>query len=254
MNLRAADRSTSTTGLLYRWDPRFKLVGLFSLVFGFAAVDDLRLLPAMLAVALAVYALSGMPLGFLLRRLKVPGIFVLVLAVILPFFSGETVLAQVGPVALRLEGSLAMVSIAARFLSIITVATALFASTAMPKLVGAMRALGIPMLLGDLLLFTYRYIFQLGDDMHRARVAARLRGARLDSAGSLKTTAYIVGSLLVRSHDQAERVLSAMVLRGYGNRDAAPVLAGEWRPRDGVALALCLAVSIAFVVTQTWLM
>lgn len=253
MNLRSAEANSTADGPLYRWDARFKLVGLFCLVFGFAAVRDLWLLPLMVLVALAVYQMSGMPYSFLLRRLKVPGVFLLAMAVVLPFFSGETVLAEVGPLALRLEGSLALLSITARFFSIITVATALFASTAMAKLVGAMRSLGIPSLLGDLLLFTYRYIFQLSDDLGRARTAARLRGARTDSVKSLKTNAYIVGSLLVRSHDQAERVLSAMVLRGYGNRET-PVVSAAPRAADGLALAACIAVSAAFVVTQNWLL
>lgn len=227
---------------LVRWEARLKLIGLLCLIFAFAGVQDIRILPVMLVAAFAVYRLSGLPFAYLASRMKVPGVFLIVLAVVLPLFSGETVIAQLGPLALRLEGTIAFVSIAARFASIITVATVLFATTPMPTLVRAMSALGLPPLLGDMLLFTYRYIFQLAEDLRRARTAARLRGVNLRSARSIKTTAYIIGSLLVRSNWQAERVLAAMTLRGYGasrTRDSrqAPQV------RDFAGLAACVALA-----------
>ncbi len=233
------------------WETRLKLLGLLCLAFAFATIKDLRLLPLMVVTALAVYRLSGMPLRYLISRMKVPGVFLIAMAVVLPFFSGDTVLVQFGPVALRLEGTLGFVSIAARFFSIITVATVLFTSTPMPTLVRAMGSLGLPSLLGDMLLFAYRYIFQLADDLQRARTAARLRGARFGSLGSLKTVAYIVGSLLVRSHWQAERVLAAMTLRGYGNT-RVDIARGVPGTRDLAAFAACITVGGAFVAAQTF--
>lgn len=253
MRLATAHTIGAAEGPLHRWDPRFKLVGLFVLVFAFATIQELSLLPFIAVTALAVYTLSGMSYGYLASRLRVPGLFLIALALVLPFFSGETPIAQIGPIVLRREGTLALLTIGVRFFSIITVATALFASTPMPRLAGAMRSLGIPSLLGDLLLFTYRYIFQLADDLGRARTAARLRGARSGSRRSLRTIAHIVGSLLVRSHAQAERVLSAMLQRGYGNRHTSAV-ADPPRAVDAVALAACALVAGALVVTQTVLM
>ncbi len=243
--------ATPSGNSLSEWETRLKLLGLLCLVFAFATINDLRLLPLMIITALAVYRLSALPASYLISRLKVPGIFLLAMAVVLPLSAGETVLAQAGPVALRLEGTLGLLSIAARFFSIITVATVLLASTPMPTLVRAMGSLGMPDLLGDMLLFTYRYIFQLADDLHRARVAARLRRARLGSLSSIRTTAYIVGSLLVRSHWQAERVLAAMTLRGYGNSriDVSRPAPGL---RDFAALAVCVTLAGGFVVTQTF--
>ena len=240
-----ATMAAPTTSLA-RWETRVKLVGLLCLVFAFAGVRDLRLLPVMLATAFVVFRLSSLSYSYLLSRLKVPGVFLVAIAVVLPLFSGETVIAQLGPVALRLEGTLSFVSIAARFVSIITVATVLFATTPMPTLVRAMSALGLPALLGDMLLFTYRYIFQLADDFSRARTAARLRGAHFGSVRSIKTTAYIVGSLLVRSNWQAERVLAAMTLRGYGALRAQPPRRAP-RVRDVAGLVACVTMASVLV-------
>ncbi len=240
--LARATLAAPTATSLARWEVRLKLIGLLCLVFAFAGVNDVRLLPVMLATAFVVYRLSSLPFRYLISRLKVPGIFLVALAVVLPLFSGETVIAQFGPVALRLEGTVSFVSIAARFVSIITVATVLFATTPMPTLVRAMNSLGLPPLLGDMLLFTYRYIFQLAEDLSRARTAARLRGADLGSVRSVKTTAYIIGSLLIRSNWQAERVLAAMTLRGYGaSRARSPRHAPQaW---DVAGLVACVALA-----------
>lgn len=238
---------------LDRWETRLKLVGLLGLVFAFAGVSDVRLLPVMVLTALAIYRLSSLPSRYLLTRLKVPGVFLIALAVVLPLFSGETVIASLGPIALRLEGVIAFVSVAARFFSIITVATVLFGTTPMPTLVRAMGALGLPSLLSDMLLFTYRYIFQLADDLRRARTAARLRGAGLSSIRSIPTTANIVGSLLVRSNWQAERVLAAMTLRGYGSPHSE-VARQAPRAADIAAFAACITLAGVFVVSQAVLL
>ena len=252
MLARATMTGASATSLA-RWETRVELVGLLALVFAFAGVGDVRLLPVMLAIAGIIYRLSSLPFSYLVSRFKVPGVFLIALAVVLPLFSGETVIAQLGPVALRLEGTLAFVSIAARFASIITVVTVLFATTPMPTLVRAMGALGLPSLLGDMLLFTYRYIFQLADDLARARTAARLRGAKFGSVTSIKTTAYIVGSLLVRSNWQAERVLAAMTLRGYGTTRMRSAHHAP-RVRDVAGLAACVTMAAALLLAPFALM
>ncbi|MFW6114103.1 MAG: cobalt ECF transporter T component CbiQ, partial [Actinomycetota bacterium] len=225
--------------------------GICFLVFAFAAVREIWLVPLMLAITLIVFILSSLPVSYLASRLKLPGFFLLVMALIIPFFSGETVLVSLGPLSLKQEGSATMFLIAVKFFCIITVATVLFASANISVLAGAMRNMGMPSLLADMLLFTHRYIYQLAEDIQRARTASRLRGARLRSVRSTRTTAYIVGSLLVRSHDQAERVLQAMTLRGYGNREA---VARKTKPRTGdlLAFASCAALAAGLMLLQVF--
>lgn len=232
-----------------RWEPRAKLIGILCLAFAFSAIEDIKLLPLMLGVTVLVFALSSLPVSYLVNRMRLPGLFLLAMALVLPFFSGNTVLVQLGPISLKQEGSLTIVMIAAKLLCIIAVVAVLFASTPMTNLVGAMRSLGLPSLLGDMLLFTHRYIYQLAADFQRARTAARLRGTRIRSLRSIRTMAYIVGSLLVRSHEQAERVFQAMTLRGYGRHD---VVSRKTAPRavDLLACATCVAIAAGLVLLQ----
>ncbi len=238
--------------LLTRWEPRIKLAGLFALIFSFAFVQNIYLLPFMILITITVYTLSGLPPGFLFSRLRLPGFFLLAVAVILPFWSGPTVLWQFGPLALRLEGLMLLLLIATRFVCILTVAIALFGTTSLWELTLTLRSWGIPWLLTDLLLFTYRYLYQLGDDFQRMRTAARLRGFAGDSYSALKPFAFMTGTMLVRSHEQAERVFQAMTLRGYGN-GTCPL--PDFRPAltDYLLLAMALICATALIGAQVML-
>lgn len=245
-----ASVSKSAAGSLFgRWESRLKVPGLLLLVFSFAFVRDLRLLPPVVLAAALIYAFSGLPLKYLLARMRLPGFFLLAMAVILPFWSGQTVLWQVGPLALRQEGLLSLLLIAVRFLAILTVVLALFGTTTLPQLTVALRTAGIPWLITDLLLFTYRYLYQLAADLRRMRTAARLRGFTGSSVSALKPLAFIAGTMLVRSHEQSERVFQAMTLRGYGN-GSLPLPDFRPFPADYLLLAGSVFISILFILFQ----
>ena len=244
--------STVLSSLFGRWETRFKLPGLTMLVFSFALVQDLRILPLMFLSAMIIYRFSALPFAYFVSRLRLPGFFLVAMAVILPFWSGQTVLWQCGPLALRLEGCLSLLLVAAKFTAILMVVVVLFATTPLSLLTRTMRAFGIPWLMTDLLLFTYRYLFQLSGDLKRTHAAACLRGFQGKSLFSLKTFANITGSLLVRSNKQAERVFQAMTLRGYGNGDQ-PL--SDFRPAaaDYLLLAVVLLLAAAIILSQAFL-
>lgn len=233
---------------LHRWDPRLKLVALVSLIFAFSFVQDLRLLPVMFAVSGALYALSKLPLSFLWTRLRYPGFFLVIVVVLLPFLSGQTVILRLGPLALRQEGCRALILIAGRFFSILTVGLVLFGTAPFLTSMKAMRALGLPSILADMALLAYRYLYEIGDDLGRMETATRLRGfqSRRLSRRGMETLASLAGSLLVRSYERSDRVYEAMLLRGYGR---APRVQADfrWRARDAMALGGVLLVAAGFV-------
>jgi len=245
------DEYAHLDSLLHRWEPKHKLIGLTVLIFAFSFVQDLRLLPAMLAVSFALYIVSRLPLSYLLIRLRSPGFFLLIVAVLLPFLSGSTVILHIGPLALRQEGCLDLLLIVAKFVSILTAGLVLFGTAPFLTTIKAMRALGLPPILADMTLFSYRYLYEIGDDLEALETAMGLRGfrARRLSGRTLGVLASLAGSILVRSYEQSERVYKAMVLRGYGRSprlpDDDPV-----RSRDVIALCLALLVAAGFVATE----
>ena len=236
---------------LHRWEPRCKLVGLMALIFAFSYVQDLHLLPAMLAATALLYATSKMPISFLARRLRAPGIFLIIPVLLLPLYSGSTVFLHIGPLGLRQEGCLQAASLLTRFVSILTTGLLLFGTAPFLTSVKAMRALGLPSLLADMTLFSYRYIYVIGDDLGTMQTAMGLRGFRLrrPDGRALITLSSLAGSVLVRSYERSERVHKAMLLRGYGQ--ASP---RRWDSkvsiRDVIALAAVLFVAAGLVATE----
>ena len=236
---------------LHRWEPRCRLIGLMALILGFSFVRDLRLLPAMIAASFALYAVSRLPVSFLVTRLRFPGFFLLMMAILLPFLSGQTVLLRVGPLALRQEGCLELLLIGVRFVCILTAGLILFGSAPFLTTIKAMRALGLPPILADMTLFSYRYIYEIGDDLEAMETAMRLRGFRRGAvtASLLGTLAALAGSILVRSYEQSERVYKAMVLRGYG-RPTRPCDGFQVRRRDLAGLVVALLVTAGFIAAE----
>ncbi len=237
------------SNLLSRWEVRHKLVGLLALIFSFSFIRELWLLPLVILVSVVIYRMSQLSLAYYWSRIRLPGLFLLMLALMLPFGAGSTVLARVGPLALKLEGSLSVLLIAVKFLCIFSLVLVLFAGTPLQKMVGALRSLGLPALLAEMLIFTNRYIYQLLTDLRQTQVAAGLRGFKGRSVKALKPLAYIVGTLLVRSHNQSERVFQAMTLRGYGE-ESLVLRAEQVRTFDRLALVATLLLAAGLVFLQ----
>lgn len=237
---------------LHAWDPRYKLVGFMTLIFAFSFVENLQLLPFMVAVSGILYAVSHLPLSFLLARLRLPGFFLLMMGVLLPFLSGSTVLFHLGPLSVKQEGCLDLLLISVKFVCILTMGIILFGTSPFLTNVKAMRALGLPSILADMILFTYRYLYDINDNLRTMQTAMRLRGFQGHKLKNLFTLASLAGTILVRSYEQSDRVYRAMTLRGYGQ-------AGENRggqdnefkaySRDLFGLVL-LMVAAAFVAGQ----
>ena len=188
----------------------------------------------------------------MLTRLKYPGIFLLAAAIVLPFFSGTTMIFRLGPLAIYQEGLLALLLITVKFICILTLGLVLFGSAPLLTTIKAMRALRLSPILADMMLLTYRYIFEIGHDLKTMETAMRLRNFRAGrfSLRGINTLASMSGTLLVRSYERSERIYKAMILRGYGcqtsNGFPAQAIFQAHR-RDALALAGALLLAAVIV-------
>ncbi|EDX83870.1 cobalt ABC transporter, permease protein CbiQ [Synechococcus sp. PCC 7335] len=240
---------------LHSWTPRLKLVSLGLLMFAFAAIRGLPLVLPMLCFTAILYFLSELPFSFLLKRLRYPGLFILMVVLVLPFSSGETILWQWGALALRQEGVEAMVLIVGRFLSILTLGFVLLGTTPFVTLLRALRSLGLPNLIADMTLLTYRYLFETAEMLSTMQRSMRLRGFgqqrrrfRLQRQ-DLQRLAGLLGTLLIRSYERSERVYKAMQLRGYGQLKQ-PVLKASVDSSSVLLTGLCIIAALSFVVAD----
>ncbi len=245
------DRYAHLCSPLHRWEPRAKLIGLLALIFAFGSVQNLMLLPVMVAIALLLYGRSQLPWRFGLTQLRYPGIFIAMVVLLVPFAGGETVLWQWGMLRLSQEGLFTVLRVGVRFFCIVTLTVILFGTTPLAQNLRAMRSLGLPPLLVDMALLTYRYLQEFDGNRRRMQQAMALRGfgyrgGKRLSRRTLRCYAQLASSLLIRSYDQATRVYQAMILRGYGvqgqPQQIPRISLASW---GGTAIALIVAGGVA---------
>ena len=214
----ALDRYAYLDSPLHRWQQGYKLVGLLSLIFAFAFVQNIWLLPIITIITSIYFSLSEIPISFLIKRLRYPSWFILAVVVLLPFISGSTLVFQWGWLSIKEEGCWQAILISVRFFCILTMSLVLFGTAPFLSSIKAMRSLGLPRVMVDMTLLSYRYLEDLGEMLTTMQRAMRLRGFQSHNFNkrNLEIFAQLTGSILVRSYDRSLRIYQAMILRGYG--------------------------------------
>lgn len=179
------------------------------------------------AVMLSVEILSGLGVGYVLKRASLALPFVLAALPLLFTIPGQTLFAlPIGSWTLTasVEGLERFASIALKSWLSVQAAIVLSACTPFPELQQAMRAVGIPRLLVGMFGLMWRYLFVLVDEalrMMRARAArsGENAGPGKKVGGSVawraRVTGGMAGSLFLRGFERSDRIYVAMLSRGY---------------------------------------
>jgi cobalt/nickel transport system permease protein len=115
----------------------------------------------------------------------------------------------------------------------------LVTSMGVPRITDALGRLGVPLKLRMLVLLSVRYIFLLADRAESMWRAVSLRSPGISGLYACKCLACVVGTLLIRSSDRAERSALAMSLRG-GISGFSQERDTVWKPRDSMLCAVFL--------------
>lgn len=202
-----------------RIDPRVRIVAatVFSLLV--AVCGRFPTLGLALAAAVAGIILSGVPLRAVRRRLAPLNLVMLALLVVLPLTAHGEPLAKLGPLNVSAQGVRAAAEIAIKANAIVMALAALLGTLELTSLGHALWHLHVPEKLIHLMMFTVRYLDVLDREYDRLRAAMRVRGfqPRLD-VHTYRTYGHLIGMLLVRSLDRAERIVAAMKCRGFRGR------------------------------------
>jgi len=153
------------------------------------------------------------------KRLLLANGLIVFLWIFLPLtYNGETSLA-LGPLSLSREGVIYALRITLKCNAIVLAMMATLSTTPVFNLGHAMRELHVPGKIVHLFLFTYRYIHVIFQEYMRLTNAMKVRGfVPCSNMHTYRSYAYLVGMLLVRSYDRAERIHRAMLLRGFNGR------------------------------------
>ena len=231
-------------------DPRVKIVVVFLYSVVVAVISRFQVLLWALALSIAVVILARVPVVQLFKRLLPVNLLVLFLWLFLPFtFAGEP-LFSMGTLIVTREGVLYATAISLKSNAMMLLLIALAASTPIFTLGHAMHEIGIPKRLVHLFFFTYRYIYVMHREYHRMVNSIKIRGfAPANNLHTYKTVAYMVGMLLVKSLDRAQRVHNAMLCRGFkGNLYSLNTF--SLKGRDIVSLVLMLTAIVLMGVLE----
>jgi len=213
VEFRQLDLLATQPSAIHRLDARAKVIVTLAFIicvmsFGRYAVAPL--LP-FFAFPVLVAGWARLPSRLLLRKIAMVIPVALLIALPNPFFDRETLL-RVGGIGIS-GGWISLVSILLRALLAAAAAIVLVAVTGFPAICGALERLGMPRTLAVQLLFLYRYLAVLGEEALRMTTARELRGGGRPL--SIRLYGVLIGRLLMRTWDRAERIYLAMCARGF---------------------------------------
>jgi cobalt/nickel transport system permease protein len=215
--LHAAGVAGDPASRIHRLDPRAKIAGLAGITVVGVSTPP-REWPVLVACALALAAIAALARvgpGVIWSRARVVLPLVVFVALFVPFVrGGERV--QLGPLAVSRDGLTTFAGVGSKALIGTVSAVLLGATTSFPDVLHGLERMRAPRLLTLIAAFMYRYLFVIGGEVRRMRVALAARGYRPRHALQAAAIGRVATALFLRTYDRGERVYVAMLARGYG--------------------------------------
>lgn len=233
--------------LLGRRDARVLLIATLVLVIAIVStpLKSLWAFGAYAVLLLLGLLLGRVPARILLHRWSHLLLFILVVAIFLPFHRAEpgTLSYQLGALTVSQTGLERFYSVVLRS-GLSALALVLLSTLApLPRQLAALEQLRVPGLITMLLGFTFRYLEVLRDEARRMRRARDSRCWQGRWLWQARTIGEMLGTLFIRSYERAERIYHAMLARGYQSRSVG-LRRTALRLPDWAFLALALLASV----------
>lgn len=223
----------SGTSLVHSANPWTKLVLLTVVVALATVLTDTMQLMVLLAVAIGVYVLAGLPTRVLIGWYTMPVLFVVTLTLMFIFTEpGEEVLGATvmdTRIAVTDSGLLLMTKLLVRALAVVTFSLTMFMTTRYAYIANiAQRAM--PATLATVFLLSYRFLFVTSDEVAGVLDAMHSRSGGLVRGVTKQTGLFagIFGLAFVHAFERAERISKAMESRGF--EGSLPVVDSVPRP------------------------
>ncbi len=214
---------------LHRVDPRAKIIAtavFLASVVSFGKYEISQMVPF---IIYPVYLISAgnIPAGYIIKKVIIVSPFALMIGIFNPLLDQKPLM-MLGGHAVS-GGWISLCSIMMRFVLTVTTALALIACTGFNNMCYALNKLGAPRIFVIQLLFLYRYLFVLMEEGARMVRARNLRS--FDGRGrGLRVFGPLVGHMLLRTVNRAQRIHDAMVCRGFdGNIRIMRARGFTWR-------------------------
>jgi cobalt/nickel transport system permease protein len=214
LDIRYTDTMASGDTFLHHLDPRAKLITtlvFLVMIVSYNKYSILSLIPFFIFPVVMISA-GGLPVGYFLKKIIQVSPFAILIGIFNPLLDTK-IIYHIGSFGIS-GGWISFLSIILRFTLTVTAALTLISLTGFNTVCAALNRLGVPRPFVVQLLFFYRYIFVLVDEAERMERARSLRSFNSKSR-PFKIFVSIIGHLLLRSFDRAERIYLAMRCRGF---------------------------------------
>jgi cobalt/nickel transport system permease protein len=199
---------------IHRLDPRVKLVTtlvFIIIVVSFGRYEISQLIP-FLIFPVVLCAIGNVPPAYLIKKILLVSPFAVMIGIFNPLLDRD-ILICLGGVGIS-GGWVSFASILVRFALTVGAALTLIAVTGFNAVCMALEKLGTPRVFVVQLMFLHRYMFVLMDEASRMVRAKSIRS--FDNGGStIKTYGSLIGHLLLRTMNRAQRIHMAMCSRGF---------------------------------------
>lgn len=223
LDFKRLDLLANNDTVIHRLDARAKVMATIVFIISvvsFGKYELTAMFPFFIYPAVIIGA-ANLPATFIIRKILLVIPFAIVVGMLNPLFDRE-VIVTLGALSIS-GGWISCISIVVRAILTVGAAIILVAVTGFPAVCQALEQLGMPQTFAVQLLFLYRYIFVLTDEGTRASRARELRSCGKKGLG-LSSFGSLVGHLLLRTWQRAERIHMAMLARGF---------LGEFHSRKG---------------------
>jgi len=230
-----AEETAYLHGVLQPIDPRVKIASALLFILLTLFTHSLTVLSFLYLLSILLAVLSGIRLGFFLKRtwIFIP-LFSLMIAIpaLFSFVSpGEPVM-SVGAFHITQHGIMAASFFVGRVITSVSLVVLLSLTTRHFDLLKALRFFGIPQIFVMVLGICYRYIYLFVEIMENTHRAIRSRvGSVTHYRKGQRVVTWNIAHLWMRSYALNEQVYNAMVSRGFRGE---PVALNHFRtkPRD----------------------
>ncbi len=204
-------------GLLQGLDPRVKLFTTILLIVIAALAQDLRILAAIILLAVAMVVSSRIPAGFFIKRALLFLPFTVIIALPALFIThGDPLWQAGGRTIITAQGAHTAEFLLLRVMASLSCGVLLFLTTPWNSILLAFRWFRLPALVCDILGMTYRYIFLFLHTANSMFLARRSRSlGTFSGPENRRWLARSLASTLSKSQHLSEEVYLAMLSRGY---------------------------------------
>lgn len=199
---------------VHRLDPRAKLLTTVVFIVAVVSFDKYEIsafIPFFIYPTILI-AVGNLSPAYILKKVLVVLPFAFLIGIFNPVLD-RGILIKIGSLGIS-GGWVSFLSIMIRFFLTVSAALILIAVTGFNAVCMALEKMGTPRIFAVQLLFLYRYLFVLVDEGARMVRARSLRTFNGQNMG-IKVYGYLLGHLLLRTLDRAQRIHLAMFCRGF---------------------------------------